>query len=65
MSENKEKRSKKMVYTREQHIPIGEAVINENGEMALRVKKPKGPEMETITIGTLLSDIAKAVGYTS
>ena len=54
-----------MVYTREQHIPIGEAVIDEHGEMALRVKKPKGSEMETISIGTLLSDMAKAVGFTS
>ena len=34
----------------EQHIPIGEAVINENGEMALRVKKPKGPEIRPYTL---------------
>ena len=27
MNENK-KKSRKMVYTREQHIPIGEAVLN-------------------------------------
>ena len=65
MSEKKEKKRNRMVYTREQHIPIGEAVINEHGEMALRVKKPKGSEMETISIGTLLSDMAKAVGFTS
>ena len=61
MNENK-KKSRKMVYTREQHIPIGEAVLNENGEMALRVKKPKGPEMETISISTLLSDMARVIG---
>ena len=65
MSEKREQKSNKMVYTRKQHIPIGEAVIDENGEMALRVKKPKGSEMETISIGTLLSDMARAMGFTS
>lgn len=62
MKEKKDKNNKKMVYSRKCHIPIGEAVITENGEMGLRVKKANSPEIETISLGTLISDIAKVVG---
>ena len=46
-----------MVYTPKCHIPIGEAVKNENGEYALRIKKPNSPDIEVVSIVELLSEV--------
>ena len=54
---NKKATKKKMVYTPEHHIPIGEAVKTAYGEYALRIKKPNSPEVETISIGKLVSEV--------
>lgn len=58
MADTKGKK-KKMVYTPECHIPIGEAVKIENGEYALRIKKPNSQEVEVISIGKLVSKVAQ------
>lgn len=58
MTETKSKtQKKKMVYTPEQHIPLGEAVKTPNGEYALRIKKPNSSLYEVVTIGTLISQL--------
>lgn len=51
---------KKMVYTPECHIPIGEAILTDNGEYALRIKKPKSQDVEVVPIGKLMTQVAKA-----
>lgn len=48
-----------MVYTPEYHIPVGEAIITENGEPALRIKKPKAQEFDVITLGKLAAAITQ------
>ena len=48
-----------MVYTPEYHIPVGEAIITEDGEPALRIKKPKGQEFDVITLGKLAAAITQ------
>lgn len=58
MAENK-KTKKKMVYTPERHIPIGEALKSENGEYALRIKKANSNEVEIISIGKLMTAVAQ------
>lgn len=58
MAENKQTK-KKMVYTPEHHIPIGEALKSENGEYALCIKKPKSNEVEIISIGKLMTEVAQ------
>ena len=57
---NSKTAKKKMVYTPECHIPLGEAVKTEQGEYALRIKKPQGQEYEIVPIGTLVSQVAQA-----
>ena len=59
MTEKKTK-SSKMVYTPQCHIPIGEAIVTDNGEYALRIKKPKSQEVEVISIGKLMTQVAQA-----
>lgn len=59
MTEKKCKPSK-MVYTPQCHIPIGEAIVTDNGEYALRIKKPKSQEVEVISIGKLMTQVAQA-----
>ena len=54
-------RKKKMVYTPERHIPIGEALKTDSGEYALRLKKSGENEYETISIGQLLNRVAQVV----
>ena len=44
-----------MLYTPKYHIPIGRPVRTEGGEYGLCIKKSKGHETETVTIGALLS----------
>lgn len=51
---------KKMVYTPEFHIPIGEACKTESGEYALRIKKSRSEVVEEIPIGKLMSQVAQA-----
>lgn len=36
-------------------IPIGEAIINQDGHYSLRIKKPKSEEVEEIPLDRLLS----------
>lgn len=48
-----------MVYTPERHIPIGEALKSENGEYALRIKKANSNEVEIISIGKLMTEVAQ------
>ena len=57
MAEKKKK--SKMVYTPLRHIPIGEAIKDENGNYALRIKKPNSHDVEVVSIGTLFSVIAQ------
>lgn len=52
------KRTSNMVYTSIEHIPIGQAIIMEDGEYGLRLKKDK-MTYEEIPIGELVSKIAK------
>ncbi len=52
-------KNNRMVYTPEHHIPVGEAVMMENGEYALRIKKPKGPEYEVISLGKLMTAVSQ------
>ena len=51
---------KKMVYTPECHIPIGEACKTASGEYALRIKKPKSNEIEVVSLGQLVTKVAQA-----
>lgn len=64
MTEKKPKTSK-MVYTPQCHIPIGEAILTESGEYALRIKKPKSQEVEVISIGKLMTQVAQAAESTT
>lgn len=52
---------KNMVYTPECHIPIGEAVTTEKGELALRIKK-NSREYEVVPIGMLVTQVARTAG---
>ena len=54
---DKKNKKKKMVYTPKCHSPIGEAVKKENGEYALRIKKPNSPDIEVVSIVELLSEV--------
>lgn len=63
MTDKKPKPSR-MVYTPECHIPIGEAIVTDNGEYALRIKKPKSQEVEVISIGKLMTQVAQAAQST-
>ena len=56
---DKKNKKKKMVYTPKCHIPIGEAIKDENGNYALRIKKPNSHDVEVVSIGTLFSVIAQ------
>ena len=58
MTERPSKKAENMVYSRDLHIPVGQAVKTENGEYGLRVKKDKN--YEVITIGELMPMIIKA-----
>lgn len=58
------KKSNRMVYTPECHIPVGEAVMMENGEPALRIKKPKGQEYEVVTLGKLFAAVSQKANAT-
>lgn len=51
MNETKPPLSGRMMYTPQCHIPIGE-VVNQNGEVALRIKKPNTKSYETMSFAT-------------
>lgn len=51
-------KNKKMIYTPEHHIPVGEAIVAPNGEIAIKVKKAKTDEYDYILIGSLVSQAA-------
>ena len=57
MKDISKKKLYNMVYSPNQHIPIGEAIKTENGEYALRVKRSKGNDIEVVPIGQLVSKI--------
>jgi len=59
MTKTENKRKEKMIYTPKCHIPIGEAVITDNGECALRIKRPKSQEIEIVPIGILVTQVAQ------
>lgn len=50
------KRSKNMIYSPREHIPIGE-YVEKDGEPMLRVKKQNTDVYEDVPIGTLLNGI--------
>lgn len=56
---NRDSHKTKMVYTPVCHIPIGEAVKTDSGEYALRIKKPKSQEVEVVSIGKLMTQVAQ------
>lgn len=62
---DKKSKPTKMVYTPQCHIPIGEAIVTENGEYALRIKKPKSQEVEVVSIGKLMTQVAQAAQSTT
>ncbi len=45
---------KRLIYTPEKHIPIGELILLSDGRRALRIKKAGGKTVEIIAIETLL-----------
>lgn len=59
MTKNETKRKEKMIYTPKCHIPIGEAVITDSGECALRIKRPKSQDIEIVPIGILVTQVAQ------
>ena len=52
--------SKHLVYTPKEKIPIGEAVLTESGNLALKLKKPGKNAHEIITLENLYSLVFKA-----
>lgn len=64
MADKKSKPSR-MVYTPECHIPIGEAIVTDSGEYALRIKKPKSQDVEIVPIGKLMTQVAQAAQATT
>ena len=59
MTKTESKRKEKMIYTPKCHIPIGEAVITDSGECALRIKRPKSQDIEIVPIGILVTQVAQ------
>lgn len=58
---------KNMIYT-DNHVPVGEVVKAENGELALSVKKANGSTTDTITLGSLATkmvEVARKAGLTA
>ena len=55
----KDKRT--MLYTPEQHIPIGEGTLTSSGEYALRIKKSGCNEYEVVSVGQLMTMLAQTV----
>ena len=50
-----------MLYTPEQHIPIGECILTSSGEYALRIKKSGCNEYEVVSIGQLMTMLARTM----
>lgn len=48
---------KKMIYTPQQHIPVGEVVEISEGHKVLRIKKPGEKATEDISIEYLISSV--------
>ena len=59
MTKTENKRKEKMIYTPKCHSPIGEAVITDSGECALRIKRPKSQDIEIVPIGILVTQVAQ------
>lgn len=57
MTVYKNKKADNMVYSPNQHIPLGQAIKLSNGEYALRVKKDKN--YEEIPLGRLMPMIVQ------
>ena len=56
MANGTNKKSDNMVYSPTHHIPLGQAVKNQEGDYALRVKRDKNT-YEMIPIGKLVAQI--------
>lgn len=57
--------NKKMIYTPERHIPIGEAIKTETGEYALVLKRKGENEYETMPMGQLMSKVVQVADSTT
>lgn len=53
------KKPDNMVYSPTHHIPLGQAVKNQDGDYALRVKRDKNT-YEVISVGKLVAQIIQA-----
>lgn len=51
---------KRLIYTPEKRIPIGEIIILPDGHRALRIKKAGGKAVEIVRIETLLEILYSA-----
>lgn len=61
MTERLQRQSKtNLVYTPNRHIPIGEAVMTENGVRAVRFKKAGEKDTEVVPIDTLIALLVNA-----
>lgn len=59
MTKSVSEKKKKMVYTPEHHIPLGEAIKTDSGDYGLRIKRDK--QYETVSISQLMSQIIQTV----
>ena len=50
----------KMIYTPQRHIPLGEAIKMKDGAYAIRVKRPRENEYDTIPVTDILAEVVKA-----
>ena len=55
------KQSQILVRTPIHQIPIGEPVKSPDGTYCLRIKKPKGPEVEEVPLDKLFSMVISTV----
>lgn len=54
------RRKKNMVYTPNDHIPIGEAIKRPDGSHAIRVKNPKTKKEDEISLDGLFEAVVHA-----
>ena len=52
-------RNTNMIYTPNDHIPIGEAVRRQDGSHALRIKNHRTSKFDEITIDALFEEVIK------
>lgn len=55
-----------MIYTPNRHIPIGEAIKNHDGTLAIRIKRNSSNQYDEISLDTLCqSAVKKAIPSTN